>query len=148
MPKSLRLSEDRIVVDTLRMSDAQWYDCVSEMDRKAAHRADPSSQHRDERVPYRNSPHVMIEMRTHDGRQQFLKVRPYDLSRSGLGFLNGMYMHAGTSVVLHLRHCDIGMTRVEAVIRGCSHVQNTVHLVGAEFDEPIEINDFLLASAG
>ena len=148
MPRALRsLSADRVLVDTLRLSDAEWYECVSEMDRVAAQSASPSDPQQDERVPYRNSPHIMIEMRTHDGRQQLVKVRPYDLSESGIGFLNGAYMHVGTEIVLHLRHSEIGMTRIEATIRCCSHVKNTIHHVDADFKEPMQINEFLLAEA-
>ena len=143
-----KVSDDRVVIETLRLSDAEWYDCVSEMDRQSAQQSTTSRARQHERVPYRNSPNIMVETRTYDGRQQYIKVRPYDLSECGIGFLNGAYMHVGTELVLHLRHCDLGMTRVHAKIRTCSHVRGTIHLVGAQFDEPIAINDFLLAEAG
>ena len=145
---SRSLSDERVVIDTLRLSDADWYECVSEMDRVAAQSSDAAKKRRQERLPYRNTPQIMIEMSMYDGRRQYCRVRPYDLSESGIGFLNGAYMHLGTEVILHLRHQAIGITKIHATIRHCSYIKNKIHLVGAAFNESIVLDDFLLAESG
>ena len=142
-----QLSDERVVIDTLRLSDADWYECVSEMDRMSAQGRVGHERRSQERLPYRNSPQIMIEMTLYDGRRQYCRVRPYDLSESGIGFLNGAYMHVETEIILHLRHREIGITKIDATIRHCSYVKNKIHLVGAEFNEPIVLDDFLLAES-
>ncbi|MEM9347493.1 MAG: PilZ domain-containing protein [Planctomycetota bacterium] len=140
--------EEKKVVDTLRLSDAEWYECVSEMDRESARNCQDHTRRARERLPYRNLHHVLITVRNYCGRLQYFQSRPYDLSESGIGFLHGAYMHVGTSIELQLMHRVTGMTKVRATVRGCSHIKNKIHCVGAQFDELIELDDYLLAQAG
>ena len=139
---------DVFIVDTLRLSDADWYACVSEMDRASAKTRFTHERRRDERVAYRNSPYVLIVVHNYDSRKQYFKVRTYDLSRSGMSFLNGSFIHIGTHVELWMQHCDTGVTQIHATLRACNLVKGTIHRVSVEFEEPIELNDYLLAVAG
>ncbi|MEM6260289.1 MAG: PilZ domain-containing protein [Planctomycetota bacterium] len=148
MAKSFRNGpEENQVVDTLRLSDSEWYECVSEMDREAARNNSHQSKRAHERLPYRNLLQVLITVRNYCGRLQYFNSRPYDLSENGIGFLHGAYMHVGTHIELQLMHRLTGMTKVRATVRSCAHIKNKIHRVGAEFEEPIEINDYLLAEA-
>ena len=140
--------EEDQVYDTLKLTDAEWYACVNEMDRKASRAKVSKDQRRHERLPYRNSLYVVIVLRNHDDRTQRFRVRTYDLSESGIGFLHGGYIHAGTHVELMMQHSLTGLTKIDATIRSCSHVKKTIHRVGAEFDDLIVLDDFLLADAG
>ena len=136
------------VVDALRLSDAEWYACVSEMDRKSSQSKVEKERRRDERLPYRNSTYVIIVLHNFDGRQQHFRVRTYDLSKTGVSFLHGAYIYEQTHVELWMQHRVTGTTRIHATIRSCVHVKRMIHRVSAEFDEPIDLDDYLLAEAG
>lgn len=143
---SAHLSDEKIIVDTLRLSDAEWYACVSEMDRNASRSICQKEQRRSERVPYRNASNIVIAIHNYDGRRQYFRVRTHDLSEYGISFLHGSYIHVGTHVEMPLLHRECGITNVHATISCCTHVKNTIHRVGAEFDEVINIDDYLLAA--
>lgn len=140
--------ENEEVYDTLKMSDSDWYACVSEMDRRSSRSTGHHEQRRHERLPYRNSVYVVIAVHNYDDTVQRFKVRTYDLSESGIGFLHGAYIHANTHVELMMEHREIGRIIIDATIRSCSHVKKTIHRVGAEFEKPINLDDFLLAQVG
>lgn len=145
---AISLKGDVFIVDALRLSDADWYACVSEMDRASSKAKFPEERRRDERVAYRNSPYVLVVIHNYDSRKQHFKVRTYDLSRTGLSFLNGTFIHFGSHAELWMQHCDSGLTTVHATVRNCTLVKGTIHRVSVEFEEPINVNDFLLAEAG
>lgn len=136
------------LVDALRISDAEWYACVQEMDLRAMQQRGVNDKRLEARQPYRNSAKIILSMRNYDGRLQQFKVRAYDLSRTGLGFLHGAYAYEGAKVDLLMEHHVNGMTRVPATLVSCVHVKKRIHQVGAKFDEPIELEDFLLSNAG
>lgn len=140
--------KDAFVVDALRLSDADWYACVGEMDRNSSKTKFSEERRRDERVAYRNSPYVHVVIHNYDSRKQHFKVRTYDLSRSGVSFLNGSFIHLNTHIELWMQHSVAGLTQLHATTRDCTLVKGTIHRVSAEFEEPIELNDYLMAEAG
>lgn len=139
---------DVFIVDSLRLSDADWYACVSEMDRTASKSKFSEELRRDERVAYRNSLYVLLVIHNYDSSKQHFKVRTYDLSSTGISFLNGSFIHLGTHVEIWMQHCDTGLTQLHATIRNCTLVKGVIHRIGAEFEDPINVNDFLMAMAG
>ncbi|MEM6260290.1 MAG: PilZ domain-containing protein [Planctomycetota bacterium] len=139
------LSKDQLVLDTLRLSDEEWYDCVSRLDRDAAHATVSRERRSEERIPYRNLSTLLVTIRSPDGRQLNYRARPYDLSRSGIGFLHGTFIHLGLDIDVHLKHREAGMVNLHAQIRCCFHIRNTIHRIGAQFDSPIDVDDYLLA---
>ena len=143
-----KTSDENILVDSLRLSDAEWYACVSEMDRNASRSNVDKERRTFERLPYRNSPYLYLAIHNPDGRHQHFKVRANNLSQSGIGFLHGSYIYSGTYVELLMQHRDLGSTKIGALVRTCTHVKNTIHRVGAEFEKQINLDDFLLAEAG
>ncbi|MEM9347494.1 MAG: PilZ domain-containing protein [Planctomycetota bacterium] len=139
------LSKDQFVLDTLRLTDEEWYECVSELDRDAANAIVSHERRSDERVPYRNLSTLLVTIRSVDGRQLNYRARPYDLSRSGIGFLHGTFMHMGLDIDVHLKHRELGMTKLHAHIHCCYHIKDSIHRIGAQFDSPIDVDDYLLA---
>ena len=71
------------------------------------------------------------------------RVRSVDISRGGMGFLHGGYLHVGTACVLTLitraRH---GYRMTGRVVR-CEHVRGHVHHIGVAFDEMIDLEAML-----
>lgn len=139
---------DGYLVDALRISDAEWYACVQEMDLRSMQRRGINEKRQQPRKPYRNIAKIILSVRSYDGLQQQFKVRAYDLSQTGLGFLHGAYVYEGSHVDLLMQHHINGMTRIPATIINCVHVKKRVHQVGARFDEPIDLEDFLMSEAG
>ena len=139
---------DGELVDALRISDAEWYACVQEMDLRAMQQKGINESRLETRQPYRNIAKIILSIRSYDGRLQQFKVRAYDLSRTGLGFLHGAYVYEGSQVELLMQHHVNGMIRIPASIVSCVHVKKRIHQVGAKFDEPIELDDFLMSEAG
>ena len=136
------------LIDALRISDAEWQECVKEMDRRANSDDDGGHPNRAEpRQPYRNITKIIVSIRNYDGRQQHFQVRAYDLSPSGLGFLHGAYIYKDTPAELFMEHRTDGIVRVSAVIKSCVHVKKRIHRVGAQFEQPIELGDYLLSDA-
>lgn len=135
------------LVDALRISDAEWHEVVQEMDLRAMAESDRENSRAEERHPYRNIAKIIVSIRNYDGRMQQFKVRAYDLSPSGLGFLHGAYIYNNTPAELYLVNRTNGMTRIPAKIVSCIHVKKRIHRVGAKFKEPINLSDFILSSA-
>ena len=142
------LFNDGELIDALRISDAEWYECVKEMDRRANAEGERGDENRaDPRQPYRNITKIIVSIRNYDGRQQHFQVRAYDLSASGLGFLHGTYLYKGTPAELFMEHRTEGIVRIPAMIMSCTHVKNRIHRVGAKFEQPIELSDYVLSDA-
>lgn len=136
------------LIDALRISDAEWYACVRQMDLRAMQQNGANEKRNEERQPYRNIARIILSIRCYDGRLQQFKVRAYDLSRTGLGFLHGAYVYEGSEAELLMQHHVNGMVRIPATIVSCVHVKKRIHQVGAKFDKPIELADFLMGQAG
>jgi hypothetical protein len=136
---------DGELIDALRISDAEWYECVQEMDLRAMAESDRENSRAEERQPYRNITKIIVSIRNYDGRMQQFKVRAYDLSPSGLGFLHGAYIYNDTPAELFMLNKTHGMSRIPAKIVSCIHVKSRIHRVGAQFKEPIDLSDFLLS---
>lgn len=136
------------LVDSLRISDAEWYACVQELDLRAMQRKDGNDKRSEKRLPYRNIARIILSIRSYDGLLQQFKVRAYNLSTSGVGFLHGAYVYEGTEAEIFMQHHVNGMTRMPATIVNCVHVKKRIHQVGAKFDEPINLEDFLMSEAG
>ena len=136
------------LIDALRISDAEWHECVKEMDRWAYSEGERDEENRAEpRQPYRNTTKIIVSFRNYDGRQQYFQVRAYDLSASGLGFLHGAYIYSDTPAEIYMEHRTDGIVRLSAKIMVCTHVKKRIHRVGAKFEQPIELGDYVLSDA-
>ena len=140
--------DDGELIDALRISDAEWHECVKEMDRRAISEGERDEEKRAEpRQPYRNVTKIIVSIRNYDGRQQHFQVRAYDLSASGLGFLHGAYIYKDTPAEIYMEHRTDGIVRLSAAIMSCTHIKNRIHRVGAKFDQPIELSNYVLSDA-
>lgn len=139
---------DGVLVDALRISDAEWNACVQEMDLKAMSAKQPSNRRQTKRYPYRNIARIIVSLHTFDGMQQQFKVRAYDLSTTGVGFLHGAFLYSDTSAEIFMQNHVHGMTRIPATIVSSVHIKGRIHLCGAKFDEEIDLNDYLMSEAG
>ncbi len=77
-----------------------------------------------------------------------------DLSSHGIGFFHGAFMHAGTECVFVMKALDGTALTVPGKITRCRHAHGRLHVVGAEFESPVDVArlvpdaERLLAEAG
>ncbi|MFN0131819.1 MAG: hypothetical protein ACKVW3_04690 [Phycisphaerales bacterium] len=64
-------------------------------------------------------------------------VYPFDVSRTGIGFLHAAYLHNGTKVRLRLWFEDQESIVVEGAVRRCRFLTGRAHAVGVEFTSPL-----------
>jgi len=71
------------------------------------------------------------------------KVHPVDISREGISFLHGGYIHE-KSICTFLLPSIVGeRDRVKGVVVRCCHLRGTLHEVGVAFEEVIDLSRYL-----
>ena len=131
-------------IDSLRLTDDQWYRILDKLDRESSFHAMPTEARKAERVPYRNVARVPLTITGQGGDIQRLLVRPRDLSRNGFGFLHGHYVHPGLRASIILVNAANGPETIDGTVRRCNHLTKHIHQVGMAFDQPIHVEDYLL----
>lgn len=94
------------------------------------------------RLPYRLET-VVLTLLHAEGNRTRVRVACRNLSRGGIGILHSAYMHPGS-------RCDVTLQRVTGkpqtipgrVVR-CTHRAGVVHEIGIQFDQPIDLSQFL-----
>jgi hypothetical protein len=133
------------ILDPLKLAPQECERLISEMNAtaKRAPAAKGGEQRRDARLPIQTEA-VMI-CRTNPGAagsSQFA-VKCRNISRSGLSFLHGFYLHSDTPCeIILINHRREGFKLVGQVVR-CRHLRENVHEVGLRFDEPMDICEVL-----
>ena len=135
-----------VVLDTLRLSESQWRRCVDQLDEDEAQKTESVDQRQHKRLPHRDVAYLLMALVHPDGREQHFKVWTHDISRSGLGFLHGTYIHIDRKVCILLKHRSDGWVPLEAEVRRCDYVQDGIYQVGVEFDSLIDTDDFLFSN--
>jgi CheY-like chemotaxis protein len=132
---------DDEVSDLLRLNDAAHRHLVEALDRRmttpkgADHRQDPR---------YRYMIPVGIVTLLKQGTiKTRARVRPRNISRSGLGFFHGGFLHIGTRCVFDLKTRTGDILQRPGTVRFCRHIFSHIHEIGAAFDEPIDVHAFV-----
>ncbi len=138
-------------IDTLRLSDEQWYALVDDLEAKASRmtqrtiapvgaqgegRAAP-------RVPYTNMPTVLMSVEHPEETWSRFRIRPRNLSATGMGFFHGSYMHTGARVITVLPGKQSGLVKVQGIVKRCQLIKGKVHEVGVAFHQPVGVTDLL-----
>ena len=95
------------------------------------------------RLPYHSSGGVVTTLHHPGGSVVNYLVRPRNLSRRGVGFLHGNFVHIGSRCQVHLLRLDNRPQAINGTVARCQHVDGLVHEIGVRFDEPIELAHFL-----
>lgn len=142
-------SVGRKPIDTLKLSDAEWLECLSEIKHLQATNV---ARYADQRSHRRQSCELAIMMLANmycsDGRRQLYTIRTFDISATGMGFLHGAYVYKDTRVQVLLKHAENGWVKVPGKAVRCEYFKNMVHQVGVMFDNEIKLDDYLLAESG
>lgn len=96
----------------------------------------------DPRLAYRAGG-LIVQMHHPGGSCVNYLVRPRNLSTSGMGFLHGAFCYSGTPCHLTLHDAQQKRRRLKGRVVRCQLIEGLIHEVGVQFDEPIEIEQFV-----
>jgi hypothetical protein len=129
-------------LDTLAISREQWLALLDEMDLSRREAPAAANRRRMRRSPCREVLAVFLNLEHPSGAKSSFLVRPRDISRTGLGFLHGAYIHPTSKVELILVTPEREVIRKRGEVARCRHVRGKVHEVGLVFDEAFAFEPF------
>ncbi|MFK7789462.1 MAG: PilZ domain-containing protein [Phycisphaeraceae bacterium] len=151
MSKRTRWNESvgRKPIDTLRLTDAQWLECLAEIKhvretQAAIHAKSRAHERRDCDLALL----MLANMFCSDGRRQLYTIRTFDISAVGMGFLHGSYVYVDTRLELLLKHREDGWKKISGKVMRCDYFKNMVHQIGVIFDEELNLEDYILTESG
>lgn len=132
---------NKTYIDSVRLSRDKYLEMLDTLDNSRSSPPD-SNRRNNQRRACQQVAGLLLELEHPTGARFHFIVRPRDISRTGMGFLHGGYVHKGTKAAVSLVMLDREViSRVGAVVR-CRHVQGLIHEVGVKFDEPFETEPF------
>lgn len=140
--ESFSIRADERFVDTLRLSEEDRRSLLAQLQREEP--KSPDAELRDDnRFPYEAHGGVVMKLSHPGGSVLNYLVRPVNISRGGIGFLHGNFVHVGSGCALLLRDLAGGKVVVTGRVVWCRHVTGRVHAVGVQFRHPIEPEAFV-----
>jgi CheY-like chemotaxis protein len=130
-------------IQTLRLNDRDKAKLLWAIDQ--ANRHDESKAARRLRVSCTNNAAVLT-LKADGGSETRLCVLARNLSRFGAALVHGRYVYPDTRCELSIPSSSGMWHDLSATVRHIRHVQGTIHELGIEFDEPIELGDFVTLS--
>jgi CheY-like chemotaxis protein len=99
------------------------------------------------RWPFRHAT-VKVTLVQPSGGEVQLRLACRNLSRGGISLLHNSYVHPGSSVVVSLPRLSGGVKDVPGQIKRCLFRKGVIHELGIQFDEPIDLREYLGAGKG
>lgn len=126
-------------IKVLKLGDAEERELVSfleEEERSSHFRRHP-------RYRYAKGSGLSIRVYQPGGWISQLIVVPRNISKGGLGFLHGGYVHAGAVCIVKLRRLDGREVIAGGQVVRCCCLCGPVHDIGVSFDRNIEVAEFV-----
>ncbi len=131
------------IQDLLRLSARQTAEALQGMGQRA-HGEVTEERRQTPRLPYQQFPRLNVLLENeHKGRRTY-GLAPRNLSRAGISLLHGKFVYGGTNCIAGLRTLDGQITPVHGKVIWCRLVTGRVHELGVQFDEPIDIEQFVV----
>lgn len=92
-----------------------------------------------QRWPFRQT--VLVRLNTPGARP--LALAGHDFSGGGVSLMHNAYMHPGTPCTVMMPMLGGQYAAMEGKVARCAHFRGTVHVLGVQFDKPINVRDFL-----
>lgn len=99
------------------------------------------------RWPFRQAT-IPVTLTQPAGGEVHLKLACRNLSRGGVSLLHNQFMHPGSTAVVSLPRLHGGRKAITGMIKRCIHKRLTLHEIGIQFDQPIDLREFLGAGSG
>ena len=123
-------------MDSLRITDAQAELLLHELESLSL--GSPESDQRGApRATVGIRARVIVQLKPIGGTPILYLARPRNISRNGMAFLHGGYVHNGVDVVIQMKLAGDTVHLNGQVVR-CRYISGTIHEVGVEFDRRIE----------
>lgn len=134
-------SSNASFIDALRLTEGQRQALLSNMEDWVGDYRGVELRDND-RLPYRSQAGLVLKLYHPGGSVIDYLVRPRNISRHGLGFLHGSYLHVDSRCQVHLRTKSGDLLTMSGRVCRCRHVEGRVHEVGMRFDQPIDVSLF------
>ncbi|GAB4110284.1 MAG: hypothetical protein Kow00105_19050 [Phycisphaeraceae bacterium] len=131
------------LIDTLKLTNEQWAELAEKLDRVPT---DYRGQRRAVRIEYKKLAQIAVAIKVSGTQWTKYVVRSRDLSEGGIGFLHGAYVHEGSACRVILKDLSDKVICIDGQVKHCVHVSGTVHKVGVQFNEKIDLSQFTEAS--
>lgn len=127
------------IVDSTRLSEAEWQQLADTLDAKANARTYDSvaDNRRHDRVAFRSDIAVSFLLKHPDGSWLGFTVRTRNLSDSGMGFFHGAFVHPGSRCVCAIK-INKELIKMVGTVRRCNFVSGRIHEIGVEFDQLVD----------
>lgn len=129
-------------IDNVRLSDSEYRQIVRELDADSKIR-DQGERRSPERVPYRQTAGLRIELQPTDETIPTYLVQTRNISSRGIGFLFGRLARPRTMCVVQLTNRHGHITAIPGEVVHCRRVHEHVHEVGVRFNHAIDVTEFL-----
>jgi CheY-like chemotaxis protein len=134
------------IFDTLRLSKKELQVVIAELEAQA--NATQAAGNRNARRWSMHNQKVIITLIGPLNQRVHYAVMPRNLSKGGMGFLSGNYLHIGSQCFVTLRSVTGRGIVIPAKIRRCRHLESRLHDVGVEFDHKIDPREFMIDTGG
>lgn len=150
MDESIARSAVSRPLGRLRLSDQPRRLLVQMLDAKAAAASKGAETRREPRYPYLTREGVLLTIHHVGGNWERYRVWPRNISRNGLGFFHGSFLHTGSYCLFNLQTCDGQIVPHEGHVVHCRFIVREIHEIGVKFVEPLDLKRFVheLADAG
>ncbi|MBW7904420.1 MAG: response regulator [Phycisphaerae bacterium] len=131
-----------LTVGRIRKSDDEIRQVLDDLDRQATNTATPNVRESD-RFKYRACA-IAVEFLQAGQKIEPVSVTSRNISRHGLGFLIGKYVHPGTECRVSLVTLHSYVHKVDGTVVRCRYVPNSgsVYDVGVRFPTPLDVSIF------
>ena len=133
-------------VQSVRKTDREVRQMLWRMAKDAERRASDEHERQEDRI-YRQLLSVPVAIKVSEEAHEAYRAPLLDLSGSGAGFVFGRFVHPGAVVKVALHRLDKEVEVVYGTVRWCRLHHGSLHRVGVQWDNPIEIEKFSLDAA-
>ena len=129
-------------IETLRLSDRDKTKLLWAIEQ--ANKRDAGENARRLRVPCRNNKEAVLTLKVDGGGETPLAMLVRNLSRWGAALVNGRYVHPETRCELTIQSTNGVWHKRLGIVRHSRHIQGMIHEIGVQFDDPIELDEFVV----
>ena len=130
------------IQDILRLSVNQIAELRGLIDQRA-HRDIDRERRQERRVPFRPSVRVGVLLENEPKGRRTYALAPRNISCTGISLLHGKFVYGGTNCVVGLVALDAQVVPTRGKVIWCRLITGRVHELGVQFDEPIDVSEFV-----
>lgn len=127
----------KVKTQTVHLSEAALNQILDRLD-EAELSSNSKNRRSEERYRFRKTG-LRIEFRRPEGTTSDFLVPTRNISRNGMSFLHGGFMHEGSRCRIQLVTTHNMWETVDATVVWCRYVEGRVHSVGVKFERPIDL---------